>query len=430
MRMDHLCTPVEHQVSRRQFLGGLTACAAAAMGGLPASAFANPPAPAADKKSIVLIWLPGGSSQLEMWDPKPGTPTGGPYRAIPTSVPGIHISELLPHSAKQMHHMALLRSLDTQEGTGDHLNATCTVLSGQRSSQVFDYPHVGAVVSRMRDQGSALPGFVQIRESVHGAGIETNAAYLGSKYNSVTLPGGQPIPDTVRPGEFTQASDDQRQALRRRVNDRFLSRRRSGSAESYIQTYEQGLELMRQRDIFDMSKESAADQQKYSTNEFSKLLLSARRMVEQGIPFVQVNYSNHDTHADHFIYVRQTMGGFDLPFATFMADMAERGLLTKTIVLVMSEFGRTPNINQFCGRDHFPNAWSIALAGGKIAKGAAVGKTSPDGNAVAERPVTAGDLFHTILDAAGLNAHESVKVGGREFTIANPAKAPVKELFT
>lgn len=432
MKCNYACDSMEHWTSRRSFLTramagslGVAAGLSCGLGGV----LTGDPAMAAQfkagRKRILNVFLHGGVSQLESWDPKPNTDTGGPFRSIPTTVPGIHISELLPFTAKQMHRLSIVRSLDTKNG--DHGRGQIEMTTGRKQTPGTDYPHLGAVAAKLlTPPGFSLPGHILIR----GAGSSNHkAAYLGPKYTSVVMDEGKPPQFTERPSSLTSDSDIRRNSLRDRVNDRFAGRRRTADTDAYAYSYEQALDLLAQKDVFDVSRESAADQERYGTSEFGKHCLLARRLLEHDVPFVQVNHSNYDTHYENFDFHIEQLGEFDQPFATLIADLADRGLLEDTLVCVMSEFGRTPKINARYGRDHWGTAWSVLLGGAGIQPGAVIGKTNANGTQVIERVVDHGHIFHTILQAVNVNSTGEFDIGSRKFPIADPAKESIKELL-
>jgi len=427
MKCTYACGSVEHAIARRQFLGSLAIGAGAVVGGL--GSFATPTVSAAlakDQKRMVVFNMHGGLSQLESWDPKPGTDTGGPFRAIPTSVPGVHISELLPFTAKQMHHLALVRGINTKND--DHGKGTYMMLTGRRQMPGQEYPQIGAVVAKCFDgPQQSLPGHVRI--TAGGGGRSADSAYLGPKYASIGLDGGKPPANTTKPDSLTDASLAEQNEFRRLANDHFLSRRRTAMTDAYTQSYEQALELMKQRDVFDLSKEPEKDHERYGKHDFGRHCLMARRLLEKGITFAQVSHSNYDTHNENFNFHFEQMGEFDKPFATFVADLADRGMLDSTLIVVLSEFGRTPRINQYYGRDHWGKAWSVCVGGAGIVRGASIGKTNTNGTEVSEREVDCGHLFHTYLRALGLSSKGNFDIAGRQIPMADPAVGPIKELL-
>ena len=236
MRCKYACQSEDHAIARRTFLGGLAGVGSA----FGLAGMASPLAAkqlAAQQKHVLVIFLQGGVSQLETWDPKPGTDTGGPFRAIGTSVPGVQISELLPHTAQQMHHMALVRSINTKEN--NHGKGKVAMETGRRESPAFVYPHLGAVASKLlTHETNPLPGFIRI--SNKGGGVNSkDAAYLGPKYASVTLNGGEPPQNSLRPNTLSVLEDAARNDFRRRASDRFALRRPTAETEAYTYSYDQ-----------------------------------------------------------------------------------------------------------------------------------------------------------------------------------------------
>lgn len=421
MLCKYSCGSNEHTIARRQFLGQM-AGSAAALGGL--SLFAQPGSTAQlnkDQKRIVVFNMHGGLSQLESWDPKPGTNTGGPFRAIPTTVPGIHICELLPMTAQQMHHLAIVRSVNTHEN--DHGKGAYMMLTGRKQTPAANFPVLGAVAAKaLTPSDSPLPGHIMI------PGGNGGSAYLGPKYSAVSL-NGNPPPNIDRPSSVEVQADLARQEMRRKINQRFSSQRKSAMTDAYTYSFEQAQQLMEKKDIFDLSKEPASESERYGNHDFGKHCLLARRLLENGITFVQVSHSNYDTHNENFDFHLEQLGEVDRALSTFVADLADRGMLESTLIVMLSEFGRTPNINTYYGRDHWGTAWSVLLGGAGIQKGAVIGKTNENGTAVVDREVDHGHLFHTYLKAVGLNSSGSFDIGGREVPLADPAYSPIEELI-
>jgi len=415
------CGSADHLLSRRALFGGMAAAAATGLVRQPALAKSVQ----GSGKRVLQIFLHGGVSQLETWDPKPGTATGGPFRAIPTSIPGVHISELLPYTAMQMHRLGLIRGMTN--GSDDHGRGQREIFSGRNQPAPLDVPDLGAVVAKacMPDD-FPLPGHILIRGAGGGPG---NASYLGPRYAGVIMEDAKPPAFTDRPAGLDRDADRRRSSLRTRFNDRFAARRRTADTDAYTFSYGQALDLLDKRPVFDVTLESQRDQERYGNHEFGRHCLMARRLLEHGVPFVQVNHSNYDTHFENFDFHIEQLGEFDKPFATLVEDLAARGLLDDTVVCVMSEFGRTPRINAGYGRDHWGKSWSVLVGGGGIQRGAVVGATNADGTEVIDRPVDHGHVFHTILQAVGVDSMADFHIGGREFTIADPAKEPIREML-
>ncbi len=425
MKCSYACGTSDHTMARRSFLGATAGLMGLGGGGL--TSLMNPVVAKelkSQQKRVCVFYLAGGVSQLESWDPKPGTPTGGPFRAIPTSVPGVHISELLPYTAKQMHHLAIVRSLNTKNA--DHSRGHFIMTTGRQPG--IDAPRIGAVAAKLLSPPTALlPGHIQIHPRQGPTG---DASYLGPKYSGMSLTNGELPKDTVRAESISEEMDRRRNAVRSHMNDRFAKRRRTAETDAYTYTYDQALQLMTSKEVFDVSRESAKDQERYGTHQFGRHVLQARRLLEHDIPFVQVTHSNYDTHFENFDFHIEQLGEFDRTFATFVADLADRGMLDSTLFVVMAEMGRTPAINANLGRDHWGTAWSVCLGGAGIARGAVIGKTNEGGTAVTDREVDHGHLFHTYVRAIGVDSSGEFDIGGRKMPIADPAKGPIKELLT
>ena len=418
---------MDHLISRRRFLG--TATAGLGM----ASGFSGMVQPAVSaelqrkERQVLLVWLAGGASQLETWDPKPGTDTGGPFRSIETSVPGVRISELLPLTAKHIHRMALVRGVNTKED--DHGKGYYFMHTGRREMPGQEYPHLGSLAAKyLTSEKNPLPGYVHIQPG--GGGLSKGeAAFLGPKYGSLVLGNGHAPANTTRAGSLGEAGAVGRETLRHHLDTRFANRRRTAETDAYTTTYEQALQLMERREVFDVTKEPVRDQERYGSHDFGRHCLLARRLLEAGTTFVKVTHSNYDTHNENFDFHLEQVPEFDQGFATLIDDLAQRGRLEHTLVVVMSEFGRTPRINHLYGRDHWSAAWSIALAGAGIKPGVVVGKTNANGTAVVDGEVHGGHLFHTYLRAVGLNPSDQFEANGREIQVADPSASAIKELL-
>ncbi|MBI1313424.1 DUF1501 domain-containing protein [bacterium] len=423
MKAHYACGSNSHLMARRQFLG--TMAGGFVVGGL--GALTNPALAGQIQKNqmrVLVVYMAGGLSQLESWDPKPKTDTGGPFRAIPTSVPGIHISELLPKTATHMDKLAIVRSINTKNN--DHGKGSYQMQYGRSQMPGTEYPHLGAVCAKTLERDdNPLPGHIRVPGGSRGS----DAAYLGPQYASVGM-NGKPPANSERAGSLTEAADKLRNDFRRQANERFSLQRRTASTDLYTQSYEQALQLMERREVFDVTKEPEADKDRYGRFDLGQHCLMARRLLENGIPFVQVQHSNYDTHNENFNFHFEQLGEFDQAFSTLIGDLHDRGMLETTLVVVMSEFGRTPRINQYYGRDHWGTAWSVCLGGAKIQPGAVIGKTNENGTKVIDREVEHGDLFHTYLCAVGLDSGGAFDIGGRQQPMADPSHAPITELLT
>ncbi|MFO0929189.1 MAG: DUF1501 domain-containing protein [Gemmataceae bacterium] len=424
MNRSYACGSPEHAVSRRGFLAG----AAGAMG------FGSLVQPAAAKelarqeKRVLVVWLSGGVSQLETWDPKPGTATGGPFQTIATPVPGTHVCELLPHTAKQMKRIALVRGVNTAEN--DHAKGAVFMHTGRRQEPAMTYPHLGAACARLLGSDTnPLPGYIHITPRGNGGVNTADAAFLGPRYAPVALDDGSAPANITRPADMAADADLARHQARLRASERFLRTRRTAQTEAYTGSYDQALQLMQQKQLFDTAAEPEKVRDAYGRHPFGRHCLMARRLLEGGATFVKVTHTNYDTHHENFDFHIEQLGEFDRPFATLLQDLADRGLLDSTLVVVMSEFGRTPSINRNLGRDHWGTAWSVALAGCGIRGGAVYGKTNAAGTAVTDGMVHAGHLFHTYFKALGLDSRKNYYIDQRPIPMADPKAHAIKEVL-
>jgi hypothetical protein len=233
----------------------------------------------------------------------------------------------------------------------------------------------------------------------------------------------------LRPASLTEQADQQRNDFRTKLDQRFIERRRTAETESYTHSYEQAAQIMAQRRLFDISTVDPRQIDRYGRHDFGRHCFLALRLLEAGSTFVKVTHTNYDTHHENFDFHIEQLGDFDRPFATLVGDLEERGLLQSTLVIVMSEFGRTPRINQNLGRDHWSKAWSVAVGGCGIKGGAVVGKTNANGTQVTEREVHGGHLFHTYFRALGLNPTKNYYVNQQPIPMADPKASAIDEVL-
>lgn len=422
-----LCKPGEHRLSRRQWFGSATGAAGAvALGGLPMPVLADQIK--RKYKQILFVWLDGGVSQLESWDPKPNTEFGGPFRAIPTSVPGVHFSELLPHTAKQMHHLAVCRSVCTQDDA--HSSGVDRIQRGDAKNRGVIYPYFGSAVTKLLGANdSGLPPYVWIKP-MSGGFMHKDAGFLGAKYGSLAFGDGKPPENLLRHASVNDQDLQDRAALRALADKRYSQTHRAGSTEANSFVFDMGLELMKRQDLFDTTKFSPRDVERYGTHDLGRHMLQARKMLEAGVTFVKVNSYGWDTHGDNFNGSLSLVSKFDQPFAAMIEDLAERGMLDNVLVIAMSEFGRTPRVNGHLGRDHWPEAWSIAMAGSGLKKGIVVGETNDNGTYVKTEPYDIGHMFHTWFNAIGIDSQKTeYNNAGQPLPIAHEDMHPVKELL-
>ncbi|QDT79714.1 hypothetical protein Mal35_31810 [Gimesia maris] len=418
MQRNQGCQQLDHQVARRQFLAG-------AAGGTLACSLSGSPAVAkqvdGQHKRILQVYLQGGVSQLESWDPKPGTEFGGPFRAISTSVPGMHISELLPYTAQRMHHLSIVRSINLK--TNDHRQGRLFMEKGRRAGE---YPYVGSIASKyLAPEKAELPGYIHI--STRGLSDSTSA-FLGARHAQLKFQGVTPPKNLSLPKGLAQSAATRRMELRQQFNQQFQAGRGKAMTETFDASFQQAEKLMSRKTFFEKAP-ADIDLERYGKHDFGRNCLLARTLLENNATCVKVTHHGYDSHAENFNFHLEQLGEFDKTFSMLLDDLHERGMLESTLVMVYSEFGRTPKINVRYGRDHWGTAWSIALGGCGIQPGAIIGKTNDKGTAVAEREVDAGHLFHTYLQALGIDSTRDHEIAGRSVPIGDPAASPIKELL-
>ena len=423
------CNSDLHEVSRRQMLGllagGMTA------GSLNIGSFLTPSV--ADEvrkqgKQVLFIWLDGGISQLESWDPKPRTEFGGPYRAISTSVPGVEFSELVPCTARQMDKLAVIRSMSTKDE--NHSTGVARVQRGDPKNRGVDYPFLGSALAKLLPPPTNnLPPYIHIKPGRGGFQWQ-DAGFLGARYGALTLGEGKPPIHIIRPDGIDDPRDDARNALRRQLNQQFREKHRESDVAAYEYSYDTAEQLMKRRDLFDESGIPPADVARYGIHPLGRHLLQARRLLEAGVQFVKVTSYHWDMHGDNFNMHRQLVPQIDQPFGAIIEDLHTRGMLDNVLVVLMSEFGRTPKINTRLGRDHWPEAWSLILAGCGIKRGVVVGKTTANGAFCEGAEYDCGHLFHTIFQAVGIDATKTEYVNnGQPLPIAHEEHAKISEVL-
>jgi len=243
------------------------------------------------------------------------------------------------------------------------------------------------------------------------------------------LSGGKPPLNVDRPDLFNKELDDTRYKLRQIADLRFSQRRRTAYTEAYQSSYDQAAQLIHQKELFDVTKESEKDQLRYGKHDVGRHCLLARRLLQKGVTCVKVTHNNYDSHMENFNFHLEQLGEFDQPFATLMQDLDESGALDHTLVMLVTEFGRTPVIQPDNGRDHWQDSWSVVLGGCGIQTGGVLGATNDNGTEISDRPVHVGEMFHTYMRAVGLDPTATHQVGGNKVPIGAPERAAVKELL-
>jgi hypothetical protein len=351
-------------------------------------------------RSIILLWLQGGPSQLETFDPHPGTMIAGGTGAIPTSVKGVALASGFVQTAAEMGSVALIRSMVSKEG--DHERGTYNLKTGFRPDPTVVHPSIGAICCHeLPAAGTDIPRHVSILSSQW----PSHGGYLGAQFDAFQTgdPAG-PVPDT----QSHLPTDRERQRLMNLdVVEKAFARGREQRVEAtrHRETVAGARRMMSSEQLraFDVSRESLSVRRAYGDTPFGRACLAARRLTEVGVRCVEVTLNGWDTHANNHVQVRQLVDILDPALAALLRDLRERKLLERTLVACMGEFGRTPTINPAGGRDHWPNGFSLALAGGGIRGGSVVGETDPEGKKAPTNSVTVGDLHATLLTAVGID---------------------------
>jgi uncharacterized protein (DUF1501 family) len=413
-------------IRRRDFLRGIAAASVAA-GTLSWRDLVSLQASELQKRgmSCILLWMSGGPSQFETFSPKPEHKNGGPTKAIATSVPGIQISENFPRVAEVMHEAALIRSMTSKEGS--HSRASYLMHTGYVPTANVKYPAFGAILSQQQPRAELeLPAFVRI-----GGGRDSSGGgLLGVEFDPFVLPVAGRLPTNSVP---TTPTD--RYARRLDLLGRLESEQAASGAAFEVAEHQKLYQkasrmiLSSQMKAFDLEQEPDSARKAYGESKFGLGCLLARRLVEAGVPSIEVTLKGWDTHDDNFPRVKNLAQEVDQPLAALIADLKQRGLLESTLVVWMGEFGRTPKINPRAGRDHYPRAFNVLLAGGGIQGGQVIGSTDASGTEVTDRPVSPTDLLQTFCKSLQIDpSFENIAPNGRPIKIVDGG-SPVDELF-
>ena len=379
----------------------------------------------AQAEHVILFWNSGGMSHLDTWDPKPGRKVQGEFNPIKTSVDGMEISEIFPQLAKQMHLGALIRSI---AGTnGDHGRAQYELQTGFNQSPNIMHPGLGSLIAHEREPLGDLPALVSI------SGQAARAGYLGQQCEAyfVGRP-GQKDPYLTFPEGISHARGMQRLQVLEKMNRRTSAQNGAEELKASQTALKDAVALMETPALkaFDLKKENPTTVAKYGDTEFGRGALLARRLVEQGVRFVQVNRGGFDNHGNIFQAMRNHGADMDPAIASLISDLKANGKLEKTLIVVLSEFGRTPRINDGGGRDHWARVFSCMMAGGGIKGGSIIGASDPDGMEVAERPVKVADLHATLCHALGIDLNKELTTPqGRPIRLVRKEANPINELF-
>jgi len=379
-------------------------------------------------KHVIVLYMSGGPSHIDTWDPKPGRPTGGPFKPAKTKVDGIEIGQHLPKMASQMERFSIVRSMNS--GEGSHERARYLLHTGYLPAGPVRHPDFGAVVScECGEPGFDLPNFV----SVNGATIN-GGGYLGVEHAPfIVNDPTKPVENLTYPKGVDRSRFARRWSLLGAIEKTFARGRSPaliGDHKNVIQRASRFMHSPRSA-AFDVASEPKKSRERYGMGRFGQGVLAARRLVEVDVPYIQVNLGGWDTHRDNFKSVERLCGVLDPAFSSLLEDLDERGKLDETLVVWLGDFGRTPRINANSGRDHFPRAWSFVMAGGGIKGGRVHGATNENGDAVVKDRVRPADMFATMAHCLGIEAKkENISSAGRPFAVVDKAGKVLKPLIT
>jgi Protein of unknown function (DUF1501) len=393
--------------------------------------------------NCIFIFVLGGMSHHDLWDLKPEAPAEirGDFSPIATAVPGIQVSELLPDVATVMDKLAILRGMthgDSDHGRGFHIMMTGSKatgpgdFNGNKNSNV--HPSFGSMVAKMTKTRGPLPPYISVPNFIDSGG----PAFLGASYAPFVIESDPAAPDfAVRditlPAEITSDRNARRQAALREINrfERGVDEV-SKNVQALDTFYEKAYSLMtseKAKEAFDIRRERESLRQQYGMTSVGQCCLLARRLVEAGCRFVTIENGHWDTHRKNTESLRDLLvPSFNRAIPALLRDLAERGLLDSTLVVISTEFGRTPRINQLAGRDHWPSAFSTLIGGAGLKTGQAIGATDKQGGSVIDRPTTPADLAATILSTLGIDPHTTLQTPlGRPVELVSGGKV-IEEL--
>lgn len=405
------------------------------------------------RRHCILLWMGGGPSQTDTFDMKPNHENGGEFKEVSTSVPGVRFSEHLPQLAQHADQLAIIRSLSTKEG--DHGRGTHLMRTGQPPMGAVRYPAIGAALAKqLASPEVALPPYVSVAPFRGFNNEAFGPGFLGPKFAPLVVGASSmgALPEATQgedgfaqlkvdalapPAGISANQMERRLDLWKTLENRFLAQHPNETIRAHQATYNNSLQMIQSdaSDAFDLSQEPNEVREAYGKGMFGQGCLLARRLVERGVPFVEVSLNTSsaggfgwDTHNNNFETVKALSGELDAGWATLMTELKQRGLMESTTIVWMGEFGRTPKINGAAGRDHFPQAWSCALAGGGIAGGQTYGSTSADGMHVEEDKTSVGEVLATLCAALGVPPEtQNMSNTGRPIEIVDDS--PIQRLL-
>ncbi len=397
-------------------------------------------------QACILIWLDGGPSHLETFDPKPDAPqeVRGPFGTIETRIPGVHLVDLLPKLAERIDRVALIRSMTSP--LGEHNLGTHYMMTGYRPTPVLEYPFYGSVHTWLKPSDSVIPPNVAVPDFRVGGGRFAGNGFLPAHTQPFSV-GSDPGRPGFRVRDLSPYATLTARRLARRQEylaalDRLSRRVEADPPAPADPEFEQAFRLVTSaeaRRAFQLEDEPAETRQRYGSKTIGQACLLARRLVERGVPFVTVNQRGWDTHKDLYTRLKEGFTGAKIPvglvpsldsaLSALLDDLTRTGLLDETLIVVMGEFGRTPKLNTSAGRDHWPRVFSVLLAGAGIPGGRVIGASDATGESPRERPVTPADLAATIYTLLGIDPHTKLTTpDGRPVEVVRDGE-PVSELL-
>jgi len=417
----------------RKFLG--VSLAPMLGGSLASQAFAEKTSAtkAGSATNVIFLNMAGGMSHLDTFDLKPGQDVQGPVKGIPTTADGLQIASYLPRTAEIMREVCTIHSMQSKQG--DHDQASYILHKGYEQLGTIVHPAIGSWVNRLKGtENATLPGYITVNSPANMIG----AGWMGAKFAPAVVTNPEKgLEGTSRHPSVSEEDFERRLSLADTVNQRFHRENPSPNAKNFGTLFDEAVRVMKSEDLaaFDLTKETPALRNRYGRDAFGQGCLLARRLVEHGVRFIEVTLGGWDTHYDNFTAVQARCQLLDSAYSTLITDLKERGLLNSTLVVLSSEFGRTPDIQKEHrnGRSHHPGAFTSLLAGGGVKGGQVYGKTDEHARTVTENPVTFHDLNSTIAHSLGLDHTEVIhSPSNRPFRMAGPDKedaGPVIEIF-
>ena len=406
-------------------------------------------------KNCIFLMLVGGPSQLDTWDMKPNAPVEirGPYKPIRTNVPGIQISENFPRMAKLADKYSVVRSVyhtaAAVHDTGHQMMQTGRLFQGG-----VEYPNIGCVVNKLRGPKGDVPAHVLLPRPIGNTGGNMphgqNAGFLGKRYDPFVLNADPSdpnfkVPDMLPPDYLSALRVDRRRNWRAMVDKTVSMFETSQDARLFDSSFQQAYTLMsseKARNAFELNKEPESVRNKYGMNRFGQSCLLARRLIEAGVRYVTANmfetvfdeitWDIHGSKPFSPISCYRDLVGpmFDMAYSSLLEDLSQRGLLSSTMVVATGEFGRTPKVNPAGGRDHWPQCWTMLMAGGPFKGGTVIGSSDDIGAAPKDRPVTPAEIAASVYQGLGIDLGlELPGAQGRPIPLVERGVSPIKELF-